>query len=285
MALEHHPLHRATALLTQAASDWLKHGDARLGAALAYYSVFSLGPLLLIVVAVAGLFFGHDAVRTSLSSQFQSLLGPVGSQAVDAMLKGAGSVTEAGMTAVAGVVLLLIAATGVVVQFKDALNTIWEVKPREHVGWWSFFRTYFVSLAGILGLGFLLAVSLVINAALAAVSGAVGGGETLLWQAVDLFASLGVMTVLFGMLFKWLPDAEVTWVHALVGGAVAASLFAAGKLAISWYIGTQGLESTYGAAASVVVLLIWVYYSAQIVLFGAEVTHVAGTNCGNAVRD
>jgi membrane protein len=269
-------VHRARAVLTQAASDWLKHRDARLGAALAYYSVFSLGPLLLIVVAITGLFFGEDSVRASLSAQFQSLLGPVGSQAIDAMLKGAGTVTGGRITAVIGVVLLFIAATGVVAQLKDALNTIWEVEEPATAGWWSYIRTYLVSFAGILGLGFLLAVSLVVNAGLAAVSGMMGGGEAAFWQAVDLVVSFAVMSTLFAMLFKWFPDADVQWRHALAGGATTALLFAAGKLAISWYIGTQGLESTYGAAASVVVLLIWVYYSAQIVLFGAEITHAAG---------
>lgn len=264
------------AVLAQAASDWLKHRDARLGAALAFYSVFSLGPLLLIVVAVAGILFEEDAVRASLSTQFRSLLGPVGSQAVDAMLKGAGTASGGGIAAAIGVVLLLIAATGVVAQLKDAINTIWEVEEPASAGWWSFIRTYLVSFAGILGLAFLMCVSLVINAALASFSARMGGGETLFWQMVDFIVSFAVMSALFAMLFKWFPDAPVEWRHAALGGAVTALLFAAGKLAISWYIGTQGLESTYGAAASIVVLLIWVYYTAQIVLFGAEVTHASG---------
>lgn len=266
----------AWALLKKAAFDWLEHRDARLGAALAYYSVFSLGPLLLIVVATAGLFFGEDAVRASLSTQFQSLLGPIGTQAVEAMLKGAGTVGTETITAAIGVVLLLTAAAGLVAQLKDALNTIWEVTDMDRFGWWSYVRAYLVSFAGILGLGFLLAVSLVINAALVSLYGWMGAGETLFWQGVELTVSFSVMTALFAMLFKWFPDAPVAWRHALIGGATASFLFSLGRLAISWYIGTQGLEYTYGAAASIVILLIWVYYSAQIVLFGAEVSHVAG---------
>jgi membrane protein len=263
-------------LITRAASDWLKHHDARLGAALAYYSVFSLGPLLLIVVAVAGLFFGGDAVREALTGQFRSLLGPTGSQAVEAMLKGASSPSSGLLSGVVGVVLLLVAALGVVVQLKDALNTIWETKEPESAGVWWYLRTYLISFAGILGLGFLLAVSLVVSTALSATSSWLGGGETLVWQAINFLVSVGVLGILFAMLFRWFPDADVRWPDALKGGIATSVLFNVGKLAIAWYIGAQGLESTYGAAASIVVLLIWVYYSAQIVLFGAEVTHVLG---------
>jgi membrane protein len=261
-------------LLKTAVKDWLRHRDARLGAALAYYSVFSLGPLLLIVVSVAGLFFGAERVSSGVSAQFRSLLGPLGSQAIDAMLKGAGSVSGGVLTAAIGVVLLIVAAIGLVAQLKDAINTIWETKKPEGAGWWWYVRTYLVSFAGIMGLGFLLAVSLVINAVLAAVSGWIGGGEALFWHAVNFVISLAVLTALFAMMFKWFPDADVGWCAAFVGGVATALLFDIGKLVISWYIGTQGLESTYGAAASVVVLLIWVYYSAQILLFGAEISHV-----------
>lgn len=272
----------AVSILSTAASDWLRHRDARLGAALAYYSVFSLGPLLLIIVSIAGLFFGAERVTSALTSQFRSLLGPLGSQAVEAMLKGAASRTGGAITAIVGVALLLVAAVGVVVQLKDALNTIWETKEPEHAGWWSYIRTYLISFAGVTALGFLLAVSLVVSTALAGISGWLGGGENIFWQALNFSVSLGVLAVLFAMMFHWLPDANVQWRYALAGGFVTALLFNAGKLAISWYIGTQGLESTYGAAASVVVLLIWVYYSAQIVLFGAEVTHVAGAGTRGA---
>jgi membrane protein len=134
-----------------------------------------------------------------------------------------------------------------------------------------------VSFAGILALGFLLAVSLVVSASLSALSRWLGGGQSALWEVLNFLVSFGVLAVLFAMLFKWFPDALVAWRDALLGGIATALLFNGGKLAIGWYIGTQGLESTYGAAASLVALLVWVYYSAQIVLFGAEVTHVLGT--------
>ena len=263
-------------VLVTAGNDWLRHRDARLGAALAYYSVFSLGPLLLIVVSIAGLFFGREAVASALNSQLRELLGPAGSQAVEAMLQGAGSQTGGTIAAMVGILLLLAAALGVVVQLKDALNTIWETKEPEHTGVWDYLRTYLISFAGILGLGFLLAVSLVINTTLSGFSSWLGAGESLLWQLLNFAISLAVLSALFAMLFKWFPDADVAWRDAWTGGAVTALLFNLGKTAISWYIGTQGLESTYGAAASLVVLLIWIYYSAQILLFGAEVTHVLG---------
>jgi membrane protein len=263
-------------VITTAGNDWIRHHDARLGAALAYYSVFSLGPLLLIVVSVAGLLFGGDAVRDALTVQFRSLLGPIGSQAVEAMLKGASSPGSGFLSGIVGVFLLLVAALGVVVQLKDALNTIWETKEPESAGVWWYLRTYLISFAGILGLGFLLSVSLVISTMLSAFSSWLGGGENLFWQGLNFLVSLTVLAILFAMLFKWFPDAEVRWEDALKGGVATSLLFNIGKLAIAWYIGSQGLESTYGAAASIVILLIWVYYSAQIVLFGAEVTHVLG---------
>lgn len=271
-------------ILSTAVSDWSRHRDARLGAALAYYSVFSLGPLLLIIVSIAGLLFGAEQVTTALTGQFRSLLGPVGSQAVEAMLKGAQSTTGGTIAAIVGVILLIVAAVGVVVQLKDALNTIWEVEEPKQASWWSYIRAYLASFAGVMGLGFLLTVSLVVSTILAGLSAWMGGGENALWQAVNFAVSLGVLTVLFAMMFRWLPDADVMWRHALGGGLITALLFNVGKLGISYYIGTQGFESTYGAAASFVILLIWIYYSAQIVLFGAEVTHVAGTRNRRVAR-
>jgi len=271
-------------IVRAAFDDWLRHRDARLGAALAYYSVFSLGPLLLIVVSTAGLIFGQDAVRNSLTAQFRALLGPLGSQAVEAMLKGASEPATGKLAAIIGVLLLLVAALGVVAQLKDALNTIWETQQPEGAGIWWYVRTYLISFAGILTVGFLLAVSLVISTSLAALSTWIGSGsETAFWEVTNFTLSLATLTVLFALLFMWFPDAEVAWRDAWPGGFATALLFNIGKLAIAWYIGAQGLESTYGAAASVVVLLVWVYYSAQIVLFGAELTHVLSTRARRSI--
>jgi len=256
-------------IITTAVDQWFRHRSARLGAALAYYSVFSMGPLLLIVTSIAGLFFGADAVRGSLSAQFNSLLGETGSKAVETMLAGASSEQSGMLAGATGVVLLLVAALGVVVQLKDAMNTIWNVEEPKEAGLWWYLRTYLVSFAGILGLGFLLAISLVISASLAAFSSWAGTAATLIGEAINFIVSLAILTALFAMLFRWFPDTEIAWQDVLPGAVATALLFNLGKFAIGWYIGTQGLESTYGAAASIVILLIWVYYSAQIVLFGA----------------
>jgi len=262
------------ALLTKTVTDWFRHRSARLGAALAYYSVFSLGPLLLIVTAIAGLFFGADAARRSITSQFRSMIGETGGQAVEVMLKGAESSTAGGWTAALGIGLLLVAALGVVVQLRDALNTIFDVKEPEDAGIAWYAKVYAMCFAGILALGFLLAVSLIISAVLAAFSAWLSdsAAESLLLMLLSFAVSLAVLTLLFSMLFRWLPDRQLAWRDVWLGGFVTALLFNIGKSAIAWYIGTQGFESTYGAAASIVVLLIWVYYSAQIVLFGAELT-------------
>jgi membrane protein len=167
----------------------------------------------------------------------------------------------------------LIAAVGVVAQLKDAINTIWQTKGPEGAGIWWYVRTYLISLAEILGLGFLLAVSLVVNTMLSSLSSWLSdGAESLSWQAVNFIISLANTALCF--VLRWFPDGPVSWADAWRGDLATAILFNLGKLAIAWYIGSQGLESTYGAAASVVVLLIWVYYSVKIVLFGGEITHV-----------
>ena len=260
-------------VLRTAISQWSAHRTGRIGAALAYYSVFSLGPLLLIVTSIAGLFFGGDGVRGSLVAQLRSLLGNRGAEAVEAMLVGASSEQSARSAALVGTILLLAAALGVVAQLKDAMNTIWNVPESKNAGIWWYIRTYLVSLAGILGLGFLLAVSLIISAAIAAISGT--SANAMMGELINFVASLAILSVLFGMLFKWFPDTHVDWQDVVPSAVATALLFSLGKFAIAWYVGTQGLESTYGAAASIVILLVWVYYSAQIVLFGAELTHAS----------
>jgi membrane protein len=269
-------------LLKETAASWSNHKDARLGAALAYYSIFSLGPLILIAIAVAGLVFGHDAVRGEVSAQIKGLLGDAGAQGVEAMLASASKPQEGVLATIFGVGTLLFAAVGVVVQLKDALNTVWEVEPSRSSGVWQFARTYLVSLAGVLALGFLLLVSLLFTALLAAggkyIDPFLPEGAT---HAVSFAISFGLTTLMFAMMFKGLPDTHVRWQDVWLGAALTAALFEIGKFLIGFYIGKQGLESTYGAAASLVVLLIWVYYSSQIVLMGAEFTHVYAGRYGS----
>ena len=258
-------------LLVTAFQGWMKHHSPRLGAALAYYAVFSLGPLLLIVIAIAALLFDRETVTTAINTQLSGLIGENGARALEAMRQGASSQSSGKAASIAGVVLLIIAAVGVVAQLKDALNTIWEVDETRESGVWPFIRTYVVSMAGIMALGFLLATSLVLSTVLASVSQFFPGGSAL-GQFAEVVVSFIVLTVLFAALFKYFPDTTVNWSDVWIGGAATAALFQLGKVAIAWYIGTQSFESTYGAAASLVVLLIWVYYASQIVLFGAELT-------------
>jgi len=266
------------ALLKDTAASWSKHKAAHLGAALAYYSIFSLGPLIVIAVAVAGLTFRQEAVRGEVGAHMQAFLGTAGAQAVNAMLLGASQPREGILATLLGVGTLVFVALGLVVQLKDALNTVWEVEPLRRSGIWDFVRTYIVSLAAVLSLGFLLLVSLLLTAALAA------GGRyfapyvpEIAMHALGSAVSFGMVTLLFAMMFKWLPDTYVAWRDVWPGAAVTAALFEIGKVLIGLYIGKQALESTYGAAASLVVLLIWVYYSSQLVLMGAEFTRAYAT--------
>jgi membrane protein len=261
-------------IVKSAGMQWVEHKDARLGAALSYYSVFSIGPLILIAVAVAGLLFGQDAVRGEVTGALKGLLGDTGAQAIEAMLAEAGKPKEGTLATLIGVGTLIFAAIGVVVQLKDALNTVWEVEKTAGTGLWGFARTYVLSLAGVLSLGFLLLISMLVTTALSALGTFVAPSiPEAAMQIVSLVISFGVISLLFAMMFKWLPDAEVGWRDVWVGAVATAALFEIGKFLIGLYIGKQGLESTYGAAASIVIVLIWVYYSAQIVLFGAEITN------------
>ena len=237
---------------------------------------------MLIAIAVAGLFFGPDAVRGQVSAQLAGLLGEPGAKAVETMLAGASQRQEGIVATVIGIVTLLFGATGVVVQLKDALNTVWEVEAPTGSGIWGFLRSYIVSLAGVLGLGFLLLVSLLLTTALSAGANLFASflSEAVL-QIFSFLIGFAVSSLLFAMIFKWLPDAEIGWRDVWLGGVVTAALFEIGKFLIGFYIGKQGLESTFGAASSIVVLLIWVYYSAQIVLYGAEFTYIYAKHHGS----
>jgi len=264
-------------ILKNAFSNWSRHRNTMVGAALAYYSVFSLGPLLLIVISIAGFAFGEDAVRGTLTGEVRNLLGAEGGQIVETMLKGAASREASSVTALVGFGLLIATALTVVVQLKEALNTVWDVPPAENSSATvvSYVRTYLMSLLGVLALGFLLIASLVLSTTLSALSSWAGPATsgTHFWEWTNTVVSVLVLSVLFAMLYKWFPDVDVRWSDVWPGAVAAAVMFEIGKLAIAWYVGRQGLQSTYGAAASIVILLLWVYFSALIVLLGAEISH------------
>jgi membrane protein len=273
-------------VVKEAATNWSSHKDARQGAALAYYSVFSLGPIIVIAIAVAGLLFGRDAVASQVMSSIKEMLGDTGAKAVETMLAGAGRPAAGILATFLGAGALLFAAIGVVVQLKDALNVVWEVKQSKESGLWQFARNYVLSFAAVLTLGFLLLVSLIVSAGLAAAGKYVATylPEGAL-HAVSMLISFVVVMALFAMMFKWLPDVSVGWRDVWLGAFLTALFFEIGKAAIAFYIGKQGLESTYGAAASIVVVLIWVYYTSQLILMGAEVTHSYAKHIGSLKSD
>ncbi len=274
-------------LLRETFNDWSEDRAPRLAAALAYYTVFALAPLLIIVIAIAGLFFGETEVRDSILSQVGGLIGENGREAIDAMIQGARKPAAGIIATVIGVVTLLLAAGGLFGQLQDALNTIWEVQPKPGRGIMGTIKDRFLSFSMVLGVGFLLLVSLMISAALSAVGTLVAGdayAETLLWQLVNFVVSFVATTLLFAMIFKILPDVKIAWRDVAIGAVATAALFALGRFAISLYLGKAAPESTYGAAGSLVALLLWVYYSAQILFMGAEFTQVYAKTYGSRIQ-
>ena len=266
----------------EAAENWSGHKDSRQGAALAYYSVFSIGPLIVIAIAIAGFVFGREAVTGQVALSIKDMLGDTGAKAVQAMLVDASRPKEGLLATSLGIGALLFAAIGVVVQLKDALNIVWEIKETPGSGLWYYIRSYVLSFAGVLSVGFLLLVSLLVTTALAAMGKyAAPYIQEWVFHLISILVSFCVITLLFAMMFKWLPDATIDWYDVWLGAIITAALFEIGKSAIGFYIGKQGLESTYGAAASIVVVLIWVYYSSQIILMGAEVTHAFAKHKGS----
>jgi membrane protein len=274
-------------LLKDTGNSWLENKVPQLAAALAYYTIFSLAPLLIIVIAVAGLVFGADAARNGLVGQIQSLVGQKGAQAIQTIIAGASRPETGVIATVIGVIVLIIGATGVFTQLQDSLNTIWGVKPRPGQSILYLLRSRLLSFGLILGIGFLLLVSLTISAALAAFGDFLRGiilGFTPLLHIVNFLISFGVISVLFAMLFKFLPDAEVAWGDVWMGAVLTAFFFTIGKLLIGLYLGKSSLVSSFGAVSSIIIVLVWIYYSAQILYFGAEFTKVYANRYGSHIK-
>lgn len=263
-------------LLRDTVNAWVDDYAPSMGAALAYYTVFSIAPLLLIVISVAGVVFGHEAARGEVVAQLQGLLGPEGAKTVEAMLLAVSKPAASALTAVVGVVVLLVGATTVFAELQSALDRIWEVpERRKSSGIFNLLRARLLSFGMILGVGFLMVVSLLLSAGISALNrlwGPLFGAEELIGHALDTVISLVLITVVFAMIYKIMPRAKVRWPDVWLGAAVTALLFTLGKFLIGLYIGKSGVANGYGAAGSLVVLLLWVYYSAQIFLLGAEFT-------------
>lgn len=269
----------------QTFTEFLEDKAPRLGAALAYYTIFSIAPLLVIAIGVAGWFFGNSA-DTRVEEQVTALMGPQGGKAVEAMIDSIANQPKTGVFAiVVGLITLLVGAAGVFGQLQDALNTIWKVTPKPGRGIWGFVRDRFLSFAMVGGICFLLLVSLVISVALSGLDHYLGGempGWPIFLKIANLVVSTAVIMLLFSIMFKVLPDVKMAWRDVWVGGFVTAVLFTFGKWAIGVYLGHTGVGSAYGAAGSLVVVILWIYYAAQIFLLGAEFTQVYSKRKGRA---
>jgi membrane protein len=273
-------------LLKQTGQDYLEDKVPRLAAALAYYALFALAPLLLILIAVAGLVFGADEVRETLATQAGGLFGAEGGEFIDGMVENAGSGKGGVAAAAFGTIALLFGAGGVFVQLQDALNTVWEVKPKPGLPILERIRDRLSTYAFVMAVAFLLLVSLAVSAAISALSrwnDALNGPDAL-WLAVDWLVSLGVLTLVFAVLFKALPDAKVKWRDVWLGALVTAGLFAVGKVLLGLYLGRPGAAATFGAASALVLVVLWVYYCAQLVLLGAEFTQAYAHWKGRAIQ-
>jgi membrane protein len=274
-------------LTKESFQEWLDDGALDLGAALAYYTIFSLAPMLLVVIAVAGLVWGRDAVQGQLVGQMQGLVGEQGGQAIQTMVANAGRHGSGVLATIVAVVTILFGATGVFAQLQSSLNRIWNVEPKPGAGLSAFVKTRLLSFGMVLGIGFLLLVSLVVSAAVAAVgkwaTGLLPAAEMLV-QGLTFVVSFVLVTLLFAMIFKVLPDVEIAWRDVWIGAAVTALLFTLGKLLIGLYLGKSGVASTYGAAGSLVIVLLWVYFSAQIMFLGAEFTKAYASRYGSRIR-
>jgi membrane protein len=274
-------------LLKEAANEWSEDRAPRLGAALAYYTTFSLVPLLMVIVGIAGLVFGEEAARGEIIRQITGLVGERSAGLIQEMLQQARQPQTGIGGSVIGFVTLLLGASGVFGQLQDALNTVWGVKPKPGRGIVGILKDRFMSFVTLLGTGFLLLVSLVLDAALSAIGEAFSGWlpapEPVL-QAVNQGVSFGVITLLFALMFKMLPDVKIRWSDVWMGAVVTALLFTLGKFLIGFYLGKSDVGSVFGAAGSLVILLVWIYYSAQILLFGAEFTAVYADHYGSRIE-
>ena len=269
---------RASIMLKELAREYWSIHPFELAAALSYYTLLSLAPLLLMSVAVAGLVFDRAVVEGRIVNEMRILVGPEGSEVVETVLRHTRDPHKGRLSVIVGISVLFLGATSVFVQLQMALNRIWKVEESPHANvLWVFVKDRLLSLAMVLGVGFLLLVSLLVSAAIAAVGESAVGDVSepaLLLKSANLVVSLLVITILFAAIFKVLPDAQVAWREVWVGAVTTSVLFTVGKGFIGLYLGHATLGSPYGAAGSVVVMTVWVYYASLIVLFGAELTYV-----------
>jgi membrane protein len=262
-------------LTKMTAKEWMDDNVPRLGAALSYYTVFSIAPLAIIAITIAGLVFNN--AQGQVMNEIKGLVGENGSEAIGSMMEAAQKPDRSVVATALGFVTLLFGAAGVFIQMKDAMNTVWNVEPDKNGGIVKFIRKYFVSFSMVLGIGFLLLVSLILTAGLAFLGTYLEQyipGLKPVMELVNFVVSFAVITVLFAMLFKFLPDTQIEWSDVWVGAALTSLLFTVGKFLLGFYFAKSHIASAYGAVGSLVLILLWVYYSSQILFFGAEFTQV-----------
>ena len=273
-------------LIKESVSQWSEDYAPSMGAALAYYTIFSIAPLLVIAIAVAGFFFGQDAASGEIFAQLRGLLGDEGAAAIQGLVKSASEPGKGTFAAIAGVVTLLLGATTVFGELQSDLDRIWDAPKPEKSGIWGMLRGRLLSFGMILGIGFLLLVSLIFSAALSALSHFWDAWFTeweFVLQTINFVVSFAMITGLFAMIYKLLPRCDIGWKDVWVGAIVTSALFSVGKLLIGLYLGKSSVASGFGAAGSLVIVLLWVYYSAQIFLLGAEFTKTYAYRHGSRV--
>ncbi len=278
---------RLFTLLKTAAMDWMNDRAPELGAALAFYMIFAMAPLVLLLIVIAGAVFGEQAVQGELVGQIEHLVGRSGAEVVQTLVANAARPAGGIIGTIVGIVLAIVGATGILAQLKTSLNRVWDVEPKPGRAIRDLIRTRLLSLGLILLVAVLLMASVVLSAVLSGVQERLGRWAAVPGWALRLLNEMGtvaMMTLLFAAVFKWLPDVRIRWRDVWVGAFVTAVLFVIGRYLIGLYLGRSAPGSVYGAAGSLVVVLIWLYYSAQIILFGAEVTQVYASMYGEGIQ-
>jgi membrane protein len=271
-------------LLKVALEGWWNDRAMSLGASIAFFTVFSLAPMLLAAIAVAGLAFGREAAQGAIVTELGDMIGANEASTLEAMIGSASDVGSGILGTAVGVVTFLVLVTGAVIELQDDLNIIWKVKPPKSYGIINFLRTRLVSFALVLGIGFLLLISLIIDAGLSAVSAYVEpnfSGATGILRFLNSLVAFVIAALLFAMIFKLLPNVDLRWGDVWIGSLVTALLFTLGKFLIGYYLGKSNIASSYGAAASIITILLWIYYSSLILLYGAEFTKAYAESRGS----
>jgi membrane protein len=275
------------AFLKTTINEWVEAEPFQLAAALSYYTLFSLAPLLLIAIGVAGFAFGREAAQNQIVETLNGMIGQESAKTVQEIIQASNEQPKTGMiSTITGFVALLFGAGGVVGQLQTSLNKIWKVAPKPGQGMWGFIRQRFFSFAMVLGIGFLLLVSLIVSALLSSFTGmltSILGDATFIAHVLDILVTFGFIIFLFALIYKFVPDVEIMWKDVWIGAAITSILFTVGKYLIGLYIGTSGVSSTFGAAGSLITILVWVYYSSLVFFLGAEFTKVYAAEYGSGV--